>query len=86
MDAAVLECARGGILHEGLAFDQCDVAAALNVSEDHLGLKGIDTIEDLAAVKSVVVESVRRGGWSILNADEGHAFNSRPQNARPECR
>ncbi|MDB5615302.1 MAG: cyanophycin synthetase [Devosia sp.] len=69
VDAAVLECARGGILREGLAFDECDIAAALNVTEDHLGLKGIDTIEDLAAVKSVVVESVRRGGWSILNAD-----------------
>lgn len=72
VDAAVLECARGGILREGLAFDECDVAACLNVAEDHLGLKGIDTIEDLAAVKSVVVESVRRGGWSILNADNEH--------------
>lgn len=72
VDAAVLECARGGILREGLAFDRCDIAAALNVAEDHIGLKGIDTIEDLAAVKSVVVESVRRGGWSILNADNVH--------------
>lgn len=72
VNAAVLECARGGILREGLAFDECDIAAALNVAEDHLGLKGIDTIEDLAAVKSVVVESVRRGGWSILNADNEH--------------
>ncbi len=69
VDVAVLECARGGILREGLGFDECDVGAVLNVSEDHLGLKGIDTIEDLAAVKSVVVESVRRGGWSVLNAD-----------------
>ncbi len=72
VDAAVLECARGGILREGLAFDECDIAAALNVTEDHLGLKGVDTIQDLAAVKSVVVESVRRGGWSILNADNEH--------------
>jgi cyanophycin synthetase len=72
VNAAVLECARGGILREGLAFDECDIAAALNVTEDHLGLKGIDTIEDLAAVKSVVVESVRRGGWSVLNADNEH--------------
>ncbi len=67
--ATVLECARGGILREGLAFDECDVGAVLNVSEDRMGLNGIDTIEDLAAVKSVVVESVRRGGWSVLNAD-----------------
>lgn len=70
VDVAVLECARGGILREGLAFDECDVGAVLNVSEDHLGLKGIDTIEDLAAVKSVVVESVRRNGWSVLNSDD----------------
>ncbi|MBZ9965689.1 cyanophycin synthetase [Mesorhizobium sp. BR1-1-2] len=72
IDIAVLECARGGILREGLAFDECDVGAVLNVHGDHLGLKGIDTIEDLAQVKSVVVESVRRGGWSILNADDVH--------------
>lgn len=72
VEAAVLECARGGILREGLAFDECDVAAVLNVSEDHLGLQGVDTVEDLAAVKSVVAESVRRGGWCILNADNNH--------------
>jgi cyanophycin synthetase len=70
VDVAVLECARGGILREGLAFDECDVGAVLNVAPDHLGLKGINTLEDLAAVKSVVVESVRRDGWSILNADD----------------
>lgn len=69
VDAAVLECARGGILREGLAFDECDIGAVLNVSADHLGLGGVETVEDLAAVKSVVTESVRRGGWSILNAD-----------------
>jgi cyanophycin synthetase len=70
VDVAVLETARGGILREGLGFDQCDVGAVLNVKEDHLGLNGIDTLDQLAAVKSVVVESVRRGGWSILNADD----------------
>lgn len=69
VDAAVLECARGGILREGLAFDECDVGAVLNVAEDHIGLGGVETVEDLAGVKSVVVESVRRGGWSVLNAD-----------------
>ncbi|MEV8883674.1 cyanophycin synthetase [Mesorhizobium ciceri] len=72
VDVAVLECARGGILREGLAFDACDIGAVLNVHGDHLGLRGIDTIDDLAEVKSVVVESVRRGGWSILNADDIH--------------
>lgn len=70
VDVAVLETARGGILREGLAFDTCDVGAVLNIAEDHLGLKGVDTIEDLAAVKSVVVESVARSGTSVLNADD----------------
>ncbi|HYC68219.1 cyanophycin synthetase [Brevundimonas sp.] len=70
VEVAVLECARGGILREGLAFDSCDVGAVLNVQPDHLGLKGIDTLEDLAAVKSVVAESVSRRGVSVLNADD----------------
>ncbi len=70
VEAAVLECARGGILREGLAFDRCEVGAVLNVQPDHLGLKGIETLEDLAAVKSVVTESVSRRGVSVLNADD----------------
>ena len=70
VEAAVLETARGGILREGLAFDSCDVGAALNVQADHLGLKGVETLDDLAWVKSVVVEAVRRSGFSILNADD----------------
>jgi cyanophycin synthetase len=70
VEVAVLECARGGILREGLAFDRCDVGAVLNIQADHLGLKGIDTLEDLAAVKSVVVEAVGRRGVSVLNGDD----------------
>jgi cyanophycin synthetase len=70
VEVAVLECARGGILREGLAFDRCDVGAVLNVQPDHLGLKGINTLEDLAAVKSVVTESVSRRGVSVLNGDD----------------
>lgn len=70
VDAAVLETARGGILREGLGFDRCDVGAVLNVTADHLGVKGIETIEDLARVKSVVTESVSRRGHSVLNADD----------------
>jgi cyanophycin synthetase len=67
---AVLETARGGILREGLGFARCDVGAVLNVKEDHLGLKGVDTLEDLARIKSVVVEAVHRDGCSVLNADD----------------
>jgi cyanophycin synthetase len=70
VEIAVLETARGGLLREGLAFRDADIGVALNVSADHLGLKGIETVEDLADVKQVVVESVRRSGHSILNADD----------------
>ena len=70
VDVAVLETARGGILREGLGFDRCDVGCVLNVTDDHLGLKDINTLEDLAAVKSVVTEAVARRGMSVLNADD----------------
>jgi cyanophycin synthetase len=70
VEVAVLETARGGILREGLGYDRADVAAFLNVSEDHLGLKGIDTVEDLADLKALVVETVKRDGTSVLNADD----------------
>ncbi|WP_064712323.1 cyanophycin synthetase [Rhizobium bangladeshense] len=85
IDVAVLETARGGILREGLAFDRCDVGCVTNVASDHLGLKGIGTVEDLAAVKSIVVESVRRGGWSILNADNSHTAAMREEAGGQLC-
>jgi cyanophycin synthetase len=70
VDAAVLETARGGILREGIGFDRCDVGAVLNVSNDHLGLRGINTLEEIAEVKSLIVEVVRDDGASVLNADD----------------
>ena len=70
IDVAVLETARGGILRSGLGFDECDVGVVLNVTADHLGLRGIQTIEQLAAVKSVVPAVVRRDGHAVLNADD----------------
>jgi cyanophycin synthetase len=70
VDAAVLETARGGILREGLGFDRCDVGAVLNVSNDHLGLRGVNTVEEIAEVKRLVVEVVRDDGASVLNADD----------------
>lgn len=69
VEFAVLETARGGILRSGLGFSRCDIAVLTNISEDHLGLNDIDTLEDLARVKSVVVQSVKRDGWAVLNAD-----------------
>jgi cyanophycin synthetase len=70
IDVAVLETARGGILRAGLGFDECDVGVVLNVTADHLGLRGIQTLEQLADVKSVVPAVVRREGYAVLNADD----------------
>jgi len=70
VEVAVLETARGGILREGLAFDRCTVGVVTNVSADHLGLKGVDSLRDLAAVKQVVVEAVASDGAAVLNADD----------------
>jgi cyanophycin synthetase len=70
VEMAVLETARGGILRSGLGFDQCDCAIITNIAEDHLGLDGIDSIEKLARVKSVVAEAVSPNGYAILNADD----------------
>jgi len=68
-DAAVLEVARGGILRAGLAFDHCDVAVITNIGEgDHLGLLEVNTPEELAAVKSVIVGAVPATGTAVLNA------------------
>jgi cyanophycin synthetase len=70
VDLAVFEVARGGILREGLGYGRNDVAVVLNVTGDHLGLGEIETIEELAAVKRVVVEAVPREGTAVLNADD----------------
>jgi cyanophycin synthetase len=69
IDYAVLETARGGILRSGLGFDRCNVAVVTNISSDHLGLKGINTLAELARVKEVVPQSVLPDGASVLNAD-----------------
>jgi cyanophycin synthetase len=70
VEVAVLETARGGILRSGLAFEECDIGVVLNVAADHLGLGGIDTIEQMAKVKAVVAETVKAEGYAILNADD----------------
>ena len=74
---AVLECARGGLLRAGLGFKKCDVAIVTNVAADHLGLKGIHTIEQLAKVKAVVPETVLPGGYAILNAEDDLVYEMR---------
>ena len=74
---AVLECARGGLLRSGLAFTQCDVGIVTNVAADHLGLKGIHTLEQLAKVKAVIPETVSPQGYAILNADDQLVYDMR---------
>nr|MBA3362967.1 cyanophycin synthetase [Actinomycetota bacterium] len=70
VDMAIFEVARGGILREGLGYGRNDVGVVLNVTGDHLGLREVDTLEQLAAVKRVVVEAVPKSGWAVLNADD----------------
>jgi cyanophycin synthetase len=70
IDAIVLETARGGIIKKGLAYDLADVAVITNITEDHLGLDGINTLDDLANVKSLVGEAVKSNGYVVLNADD----------------
>ncbi|MCU0300584.1 MAG: Mur ligase family protein [Candidatus Nanopelagicales bacterium] len=70
LDFAVLETARGGLMLRGMGVAAVDVAVFTNVSPDHLGLQGIDTVEQLAWAKSTVVRVVRPGGWAVLNADD----------------
>ncbi len=72
VDAAVMETARGGMLRSGLGFESCNVAACINVTADHLGLRGIDTLEQLAEVKRVPIEIAKDA--AVLNADDPHCL------------
>ncbi len=74
VEFAVLETARGGILRSGLGFGRCDIGIITNINEDHLGLNDVHTLDDLMRVKSVVVESVRKDGWAILNAEDEYSM------------
>ncbi|MEN2775455.1 cyanophycin synthetase [Acetivibrio clariflavus] len=73
IDAAVLETARGGIIRKGLGYDLADVGVITNISEDHLGIDGVNTLEDLAFVKSLVIEAVKSDGYAVINADDKFA-------------
>ncbi len=77
IDFAVLECARGGLLRAGLGFHKCDIGIVTNVAADHLGLKGIHTLEQLAKVKGVIPETVLPEGYAILNADDDLVYDMR---------
>ncbi|CAN5865055.1 cyanophycin synthetase [soil metagenome] len=77
VQVAVLETARGGIIRSGLGYDHSDIAVVTNIAADHLGLKDINTLEDLARVKSVVPRSVSKRGYAVLNAEDEHVFRMR---------
>jgi cyanophycin synthetase len=77
VDFAVLECARGGILRNGLAFRNCNIAIVTNVTADHMGLGGIETLEQMAKVKQVLPETVFPSGFAILNADDQLVYGMR---------
>ena len=72
---AVLETARGGMLRSGLGFHTCDTAVVTNVAADHLGLRDIYTVEEMAAVKGVLPRTVRKSGWAVLNADDDLVYD-----------
>ena len=72
VEVAVLETARGGMLRRGIAYRSCDVGAVLNVQSDHLGLRGVDSLEDLAKVKRIVAEIAK--DTAVLNADDPHCL------------
>jgi cyanophycin synthetase len=77
IDLAVLETARGGILLRGIGYAANDVAVVTNVSADHLGLQGIDTVDELAEVKGAIVRITKRGGWAVLNAEDERVWEMR---------
>jgi cyanophycin synthetase len=77
LDVAVLETARGGILLRGIGYAANDISVVTNVSADHLGLQGIDTVDELAEVKGTVVAITRRDGWTVLNGDDPRVWEMR---------
>lgn len=79
VEFAVLESARGGILRAGLGFHNCDIAIVTNIAPDHLGLGGIDTLDQLARVKAVVPKTVFPWGYAILNADDKYVMKMREE-------
>ncbi|REC43618.1 cyanophycin synthetase [Chryseobacterium sp. 5_R23647] len=83
VEFAVLETARGGILRSGLGFSQCDIGVLTNIKEDHLGMNDIHNLKDLTKVKRVVLDSVKKNGWSVLNAEDEYSMriiNDLPSN------
>ncbi len=73
VDYAVLETARGGILKRGLGFDKCDVGVVLNIREDHIGSDGVDCLDDIFEVKSILLEVTKKDGFCVINGNDDYA-------------
>ena len=74
VDYVVLETARGGMVRAGLGYDLSDVGVVTNVASDHLGLHGIQTIEQMKRLKSIVAENIDHKGYAVLNADDDNVY------------
>lgn len=70
VEVGILETARGGLLLKGMGVTRNDVSVVTNVSADHLGTQGIDTVDQLAEVKAIITTVTRRSGWVVLNGDD----------------
>ena len=74
VDYAVLETARGGIVKKGLAYEAADVGVITNISDDHLGIDGIDSVDELAFAKSLVIEAIKKDGYAVINGDDKYCM------------
>lgn len=74
VEFAVLETARGGILRSGIGFRRCDIGVLTNIKEDHLGISDIHNLRELTKVKRVVLDTVKKDGWCVLNADDEYSM------------
>ena len=79
VEFAVLETARGGILRSGLGFKSCDIFLLTNIKEDHLGMNDVHNLRDLTKVKRVVMDAVKKNGWSVMNADDEYSMRLMPE-------
>lgn len=70
VEIGILETARGGMLLKGLGVSHYDVTVVTNVSADHLGLQGIDTVDQLAEVKAIITKVTKKSGWCVLNGED----------------
>ncbi len=77
LDIGILETARGGMLLKGMGITTNDVSVVTNVSADHLGMQGIDTLDQLAEVKAIVTTVTKPEGWVVLNGDDPRVWAMR---------